>query len=129
MTTPNRGNIAPKDFHIAPSMIGVDRHLFDAFDHHETEVSALWLVQFMQAKREWTPFSQKEINDFYNEQRGTKGEMFGFNRLLDPVTVRRAHGNVQEGGGWVVRGDGGLYHITGGFVLRCFNSNPNQKTT
>ena len=59
---------------------------WDTFGNSETEVSAYWVVWFLQERdKGWEPFTYGEIDDFYNKKRGKKGhakEHFSFNRLL-----------------------------------------------
>jgi hypothetical protein len=129
MTTENihdRGPIAEPTFTIEPSMIDVSKHFWDAFDNSETEVSARWIVRFMQEFGHWVPFSLVDLEEFYHRSRPAT-ESFEFNRLVEPQWVffiRR--GRVLEGGGWVVRGEDGLYRVTEDFVARCAKSSPRK---
>ena len=86
----------------------MSQHLFDAFGNNETEVSAGYIVRFCQRQDGWTPFTEEEIEAFYNEA-GHQG--FWFNCL----TVENE---------WIVRGDDRRYRVTHDFIARCFRSRP-----
>jgi hypothetical protein len=100
----------------------------------ETEVSAGWVVRFLQERGlGWAPFTYEEINAFYG--RKFKGG-FGFNRLVNPEMVPpslvRAFAGyidprVPVGGGWIVLGDDKKYCVTADFIERCFKSSPVKK--
>lgn len=113
MSTPNRGPIAAVDFAITPSMIDARGKFWGAFDHDETEMSAMWIVRFMQEMGAWLSFSIAEIDAFYSNalaQYSNVARRFNFNRLIEPNTsfyIERGH--VYEGGGWIVLGDDGKY--------------------
>jgi hypothetical protein len=127
----NRIITANENFPIQPRHIGVDRHLFNSFDHYETEISAKWLIRFAQDRdRGWEPFTYKEIDGFYAR---TIKDGFTFNRLVEaemvpPSLVRAFAGyhdpKVPRGGGWIIKGDDDRYYFTVDFVARCFQSNP-----
>ena len=120
-----------KDTCIQPEHINTENNFFDAFDHTETEVSARWIVSFLQEnKKGWAPFTYEEINAFYARkyQHG-----FRFNRLVEPEMVppslARAFAGIIEpkipvGGGWIVLGEDKKYRVTEDFVLRCYKSSP-----
>jgi hypothetical protein len=126
-------SIAPPNYHLQPADIDASRHLFDAFDHHETEISAGWIVEFMQARGEgWVPFTYEEIDAFYGRKHKNG---FTFNRLVDPEMIppslaRAFAGYFDEripaGGGWVVLGDDKRFRVTVDFVERCHMSRPAQ---
>lgn len=60
---------------IQPKDIDTGKHFFDAFGKREREVSAKWIVRFCQHRElGWTPFTYKEIDDFYR----SKGMLDGF---------------------------------------------------
>lgn len=90
---------------ITPDDIKITKHMFDAFGHYETEVSAEWLVKFAQKRGNgWEPFTQQEIEAFYNSK-GLTG--FGFNRL-----IREGH----------IRDNGKHFEFTDGFIARCYEA-------
>ncbi|MFA6554682.1 MAG: hypothetical protein WCS89_04235 [Candidatus Paceibacterota bacterium] len=125
---------ATEEFPITPEHIDASQHLFDAFDHSETEVSAGWIVRFMQARgKGWTPFTQEEIETFYSKK---FNDGFHFNRLVNPQMippslVRAFEGYmdplVPAGGGWIILADDKKYYVTDDFVIRCFKSQPVKK--
>lgn len=122
----------PKGFPVQPEHIDTSKRFFEAFDNSETEISAGWIVRFLQEKGEgWIPFIFDDINEFY--RREFPVGRFYFNRLVDPELVppnlaRAFAGHydppVPKGGGWIILSKDGKYHITDEFVLRCFQSSP-----
>ena len=122
---------ANRNFPIKPEHIDASQHLFNAFDHSETEVSAGWIIRFLQHRGQgWAPFTDKEINAFYARK---YKHSFGFNRLVNPQMIppsliRAFEGYndipIPAGGGWLIKGDDGKYYITVDFVARCFKSRP-----
>ena len=90
---------------ITPDDIKITRHLFDAFGHYETEVSAQWLVLFAQERgKGWEPFTHEEIEAFYNKSRRYN---FSFNHLYrDGFIEVRDH----------------LHHFTEQFIANCYKA-------
>lgn len=97
------------DFPVYPKHVDASQHLFDAFDHSETEISAGWIVRLCKELGSWGPFTQAQLDEFYHRWR-PKTEGFHFNRLI-------------HHGGWVEFDDDG-YHVTDDFIARCFKSRP-----
>lgn len=91
---------------IRPFDIDTSGHFWNAFDHSETEVSAQWIVRLCQKRGTWEPFSEGAIEDFYREKHQ---DGFTFNKLIRD--------------GWIVERNG-LYYVTAGFIVRCFESSP-----
>lgn len=120
-----------ENFPIRPEHIDASQHLFGSFDHTETEVSAGWIVRFMQARgKGWMPFTFDEINKFYSTK---YKEGFTFNRLVEhemiPPSLVRAFAGYRDplipaGGGWIILGNDKKYYVTDDFVTRCFKSRP-----
>jgi hypothetical protein len=105
---------------VQPSDIDASRHLFDAFGHYETEISAGYIIRMFQEIGEWRPFTNDEIEEFYSRS-GHKG--FSFNGLIIPVRERLADGRpYQVGGGYIVEKDDGKYEVTEEFIARAFQS-------
>lgn len=47
---------------ITPEDIQIKRHLFDAFGHYETEISAQWLIRFAQQRgKGWKAFTYARV--------------------------------------------------------------------
>jgi hypothetical protein len=125
--------LGTENFPIQPHQIDASEHLFDSFDHNETEASAGWIVRFMQERGQgWAPFTFEEINAFYSRRHTNR---FTFNRLIDPQMVppslARAFAGyhdplVPAGGGWVIKDNDGKYYVTDDFVTQCFKSRPVQ---
>lgn len=90
-----------ENFSIRPSHISTEGHLFDAFDHYESEISARYIVRLCQQRNSWSPFTLDEIEAVYQSAGHADG--FWFNRLISD--------------GWIVERDG-KYFITEGFI-RC----------
>lgn len=121
----------PESYLVQPNHIDARRHLFEAFDHTETEISAGWIIRFMQERgRSWAPFTYDEINTFYSRHHG---DGFTFNRLVEPAMippslVRAFAGyhdsTIPAGGGWIIKDSENKYHVTDDFVNRCFKSSP-----
>ena len=69
-----------------PSDFRSDDHLWDTFSHNETEVSAGWVLRFLQERGDgWRDFTVGEIREFYRCERasvGQRGDGFTFNRLI-----------------------------------------------
>lgn len=129
MTTEARGELVANipDYPIQPGDIdtlGV-RHFYDAFGHNETEASARWIVRLSQRLGGWVPFTNQQIEEFYNE--GGFQE-FSFNRLVEPQ-IEREYGPGagiggyprRIGGGWIVEKEG-QYFVTTEFVEKIQQS-------
>jgi hypothetical protein len=69
-----------------PEHFVLPEHYWDTFGHTQTEISAKWVMRFLQDRgKGWEPFTYDEINNFYNTKRiasGCEREKFTFNRLL-----------------------------------------------
>lgn len=131
MSTPS---IIDSTFPIQPKNIDASRHLCEAFNNMETEVSAGWIIRFAQHRdQSWEPFTYDDINDFYRKKH-TDG--FRFNRLVEPQMVppslaRAFAGHhdqpIPVGGGWLIKGDDEKYYFTNDFVYNCFKSSPKSE--
>ena len=118
-------------FPIWPEHINTDEHFFNAFDHTETEISARWIVRFIQNRREgWRPFTKAELQAFYAKN---YSHNFCFIRLINPQMVppslaRAFAGHwdppVPRGGGWIIEGGDGKLYLTADFITNCFKSSP-----
>ena len=108
---------------IRPEQIDASKHLYDAFGHTETEVSAGYIIRMLQEKGDWLPFSQEEIEEFYRRSGHTDG--FTFNALINPVTERLFDGRLSTvGGGFVFQRPDGKFEVTREFVERAYISSP-----
>ena len=78
---------------LKPTDFQTSEHYWDTFGHAETEISARWIIKFLQhrmsqgevAQNGWAPFTYRELNDFYNSGRESSGKQrgyFWFNRLI-----------------------------------------------
>ena len=107
---------------ILPEHIDTSRHLWDSFDHTETEISARYIIRMCQERGSWEPFTYEEIEEFYR-QFGHKN--FSFNALVEPVTERSfGGGSTTFGGGFIKKREDGTYEITEIFKERAFKSSP-----
>ena len=107
---------------IQPADINASGHLWNAFDHKETEISAGYIVRMCQERGGWRPFTQDDIERFYKKS-GHRG--YRFNRLVEPgMAFGIVQGHHLKGGGWIVRDDAGIYYLTHEFISRCFRSSP-----
>jgi len=127
----NRIITTGENFPVQPHHINAAAPFVGAFDNVETEISAGWIIRFLQERRQgWAPFTYDEINAFYARK---WEDGFRFNRLVEaemvPPSLARAFAGhhdqrIPVGGGWIVRGADGKYSITVDFVTRCFGSSP-----
>lgn len=83
---------------LMPGHFKTDDHYWNAFDHHETEVSARWVVRFLQERGQgWADFTIAEIREFYARKRKASGghdDGFTFNLLTESSRrVVSARGN------------------------------------
>lgn len=100
-----------RGFPVQPKDINVSEHFFNAFDNMETEVSAHWIVSFLQERGVgWEPFIYDEIDMFYSRKFKSG---FRFNCLIS--------------GGWIILGADKKYYVTDEFVYRCYKSSPVKK--
>ena len=69
-----------------PEDFATDRNYWNTFDNSETEVSARWVVMFLQDRgKGWDDFTVGEVLTFYGDERekSNKGDDgFTFNRLI-----------------------------------------------
>ncbi len=124
---------AEDNFEIQPKDIDASKHLWEAFDHCETEISAGYILRMCQERGGWFPFTQEEIEEFYRRSGYVN---FHFNRLVEPeevpLSLARAFAGYREplmfkGGGWVVFGGDSKYRVTEDFIRRCYKSSPAQR--
>ncbi|TSC82786.1 MAG: hypothetical protein G01um101420_144 [Parcubacteria group bacterium Gr01-1014_20] len=122
------------NFPIQPEDIDASSHLWDAFENMETEVSAGWVIKFLQERgKGWAEFSAEEIEAFYARKHK---DGFRFNRLVKPQAVPKSlaqyfaeglhyqGGFIPKGGGWIVLAPSGKYQVTSDFIERCHRSSP-----
>jgi len=120
-----------RKFRIQPEDIDASKHLCSAFDNMETEISAGWIIRFLQERGTgWRPFTYEEINAFYSRKHQ---DGFCFNRLVEsemvPPNLARAFAGFFEprvpvGGGWIIVSADKKYLVTEEFVERCYKSSP-----
>lgn len=117
---------------IQPRDIDGSKHFFGAFGHNETEISAGWIIRFLQERNQsWRPFTYEDINTFC-ARKYSNG--FRFNRLIEaemiPPSLARAFAGYHDtpipaGGGWVIiDASSGQHYVTEEFIARCYKSSP-----
>jgi hypothetical protein len=97
-------------------------HLWGAFDHFETEVSAAYILRYCREQGSWAPFSYEQINAFHRKT--SKFCTFTFNRLVEPGMYYGMPGERWlTGGGWIVQDPADkLYYVTDDFIRRVHKS-------
>lgn len=103
---------------IKPSDIDTSRHFWGAFGNMEREVSARWIVRYCQQAGSWEGFTERQLQDFYNQERGKAGhapEAFWFNGLDRPQ--------------WLQVSQQGRYCPTALFVALCHQAAPKAEAT
>jgi hypothetical protein len=111
---------------ISPKDINAKSHFWEAFGNDETEVSANWIVRYMQEKGKWVPFTEEEIRDFQNKTCKVDYQReFYFNNLLE----HESDGRTIKNGKWIKQNENGKLEITADFVYRCYNSSPASTTS
>lgn len=96
---------------IPPSAIDTSKHLWNAFDNTETEISALWIVRLCQERGSWIPFSVQDVEEVYH--RKFPGKVFHLNRLTDG----------RADGPWIIK-EGDMYTVSDDFIYRCYKASP-----
>jgi hypothetical protein len=91
---------------ILPNDINTNQHFWNAFGQCEKEITAKWIVKYMQQENEWKPFTKDDIEKFYN-----KGGYFNFyfNGLID---------------GQHIIENGDYLEVTPLFIVKCYQSSP-----
>lgn len=116
---PNRGPLAQPNYKVKPSDIEVKEHLWNAFDHNETEISAYWLIKLAQRNGDWRPFTREDVEAVYSEK---FKDGYTFNLLVERgVGYGRPGERYLWGGGWIVLSEG-RYYFTEEFIERCYLS-------
>ena len=117
-------NILPRD-------IDASQHLWNAFNHRETEISAGWIVRYCQERgNNWDPISLDDLQWFYEDALGKSGP-FHFNRLMDGWIVRIPTNSTVNIGATVVLGHlctkpCAYLQVNHDFVKRCYHSSPKR---
>ena len=69
---------------LKPDDFRVDRHYWDTFGNSETEISARWIIKFLQDRdKGWISFTFDEINAYYRGIMTGVIRDFTFNRLIE----------------------------------------------
>ena len=97
----------PLECVIKPSDIDASKHFADAFGDSATEDSAQVIVHLCQERGDWGPLSQDELDEH------TLRGQFHWRQLLS--------------NGWVIQRADGLFHVTFGFVARCYAAAPSRE--
>lgn len=105
-------------YHIRPEDIDINRHFLSAFGRGEVEIAANYIVRFCQKLGGWKAFTKESLDNFYQENGGTKEwvfnrrDTFPFYWLNEKLLVQRSDGK---------------YCVTNLFIDRCFLSSPKKK--
>lgn len=111
---------------ISPNDINIKDHFWEAFGNQETEISANWIVRYMQEKGDWVPFTTEEIRDFQNKTCNVDYQReFYFNNLLEC----ESDGRTIKNGKWIKQNEKGKLEVTADFVYRCYKSSPASTAT
>lgn len=107
---PSVAGIEPKD-------IKLDDHLWNAFDHNETEISARYICLLAVKRGHWGPFTDADIAEVYPKKFGK----ITYNRLNDVQSYYHLPTGITYyiGSGWLYEVDG-KYYVTTDFVKRCY---------
>jgi len=109
---------------IHPTDIDTSRHFYDAFSNIQTEISAHYVVGLLQEKGSWEPFTEQEIEAYYQGKGNHDG--FTFNGLVEPVTDHLFDGRLHTvGGGYIVK-EGDTYIVTPQFIEQAFRASPKK---
>lgn len=126
------------NFHIKPRDINAEKFFLGAFGNCETEVSARWIVRFLQQENVWRSFHYSEINAFYKsiaDQNHLANEReFNFHHLVGPI-FKFWSGSYSNRLDLVIREgnptndnlnilENELFSVTDQFILRCHEAAP-----
>jgi hypothetical protein len=111
---------------LTPHDIGTHDHYWNAFGNSETEVSACWIIMFLQARNEgWTPFTRDAIDAFYRERRlavvnakRSEASQLSLRDFHEHITLNQLNNPK-----WLIETPKGLM-VTIAFVARCYGSCP-----
>ena len=112
---------ASEDHPIKPELINTDPdvHFWSAFENSEAEVSAKWIVRFLQHKgQSWGVVDVAELNTFYNERRKAALEAAGKSFHAEKFWFNGIDTH------YMVKVGEGQYRVTQEFVGRCHLSSP-----
>ena len=88
-----------------PKDINVSRDFIGTFETSESETSANFIVRYCQSVGNWSPFSYKDLNNYYLAIRGRKAGDRNFDFFNLAIK------------GWIAK-DGDLFCVTLGFLGR-----------
>jgi hypothetical protein len=94
---------------IQPGHINTDRHFYDGFGEHNTEISANLIVRLCKKNGGWMPFTKKQLDEFTNQD-------FWFNKLVK--------NGPKDESNFIILGDDDKYRVTSEFVAACFKASP-----
>jgi hypothetical protein len=120
-----------EDFPIKPSDINTSGPLWGAFGNSETETSARYILNLMQASGDWREFTYKELSDIHDK--AGNGPSYHFNHLIGEFKVVRSTDSYLDSLDVIVctkkvdesaygDNDDDTYRVTDEFVTRCFLS-------
>jgi len=120
MTTTLLQRLAPEDFR-------TDTHYWDAFGNNETEISARWVIRFLQDRgKGWASFTFAEINTYYLTIMMGVARDFTFNRLVEGshnhMTAQSFPRGEQRANDSCIVVDGDTYTITDNFLAKLVSA-------
>lgn len=106
-------DITSPDYPLQPQHISIDTGFWwGAFGNIETEISAQWIIRFLQQRGEgWKPFRHSDLEAFYTPQDG-----FLYNNLITEGFVQPER-NAE---GTPLVSPQCLMSVTHKFIVRCF---------
>lgn len=111
-----------------PSDIDASKHMYSSFGQSESEVSAGYIVRFMQerqkqGRKDWESFTYADIDDFYTRKGAGNG--YTFNRLIGHGNCHASEGyNQTHSSNFLAIDEQGNMKVTLEFISRCFKSSP-----
>ena len=104
---------------IEPDDIVTTQHLYGGFGNSETEVSAIWIVNFCKERGDgWADFTYADIQAYY-ASKGRK-EQFWFNRLFEMECLHDK--TLKPEKAWDRHDESDVISIDFRFVARCYVS-------
>ncbi len=113
---------------LTPDDFRTDDHYWDAFGNNETEISARWVIRFLQDRGEgWVPFTFDEINAYYLAKLDPGARDFTFNRLIEGthnhMTAQTFPRGEQRPNQHSIAMEGDTFTVTDEFLYKLVSAN------